>query len=659
MSEQILNDKYTIKNLLYFGLSEKENDNDFKIIQNELPVNLDKDKILSLLNLIKVRLVIGVRINQENMFAFTETLESIKTEIQKLEVLGINHDNILIIMIADGYDNLNSELKKDLKINDEINPRESFNIQRNFENDINIKTHYFLQYNYNIREIFEQEKIINSEGLNFILSIKECSRGKLDSTFLLLCKYSKLIENDFLIILDCGMKLKDKSLFYLIQPMINYQQISGVYGEIDINYNSCFDLIKNSQIFEYKSIHYINKRIDSLFGISTSSPGGFIAYRTESFIKFDNLQQEIKSFLPQDDKKINCNYGNLYLAENKIINNILFMNNLSDNIIKFNSIAICEIKTSNGVTNFISSQRQIINGDFFGILYILKNFCKIWKSNHSILRKFSFLIFILFTLIEYIYSFFILGNYYFILQYLFNQVVRYNYQNINISQTSAGDVIVSIFLYLIFLTIIICLSIKGERAKTYYRFLLTVYSLYYILAVVLLIISLKDNFKETFQNQPLAVVDKINFQFIWVIVSIALSFFMYFFMLILNCNDFLSLVGCSIFYFFFHPGLNLFTTIFSFCNVDDVSWGNENDRKNNVDFKIYKTNFLVIWIFFNFVYGWGFYYLIQTKVNVIFINIFCLIISAVLSYKIFFSTIEKLKYCIFDKHKMNKTKKLD
>ena len=90
------------------------------------------------------------------------------------------------------------------------------------------------------------------------------------------------------------------------------------------NNNDFFNLVTNSQAFEYKFAHKVDKHLESLFGFVTVLPGAFSAYRWSCLREGRIMAKYFLSLFNASAAAIPCSVANMYLAEDRIFCHYLF-----------------------------------------------------------------------------------------------------------------------------------------------------------------------------------------------------------------------------------------------------------------------------------------------------------------------------------------------
>lgn len=153
--------------------------------------------------------------------------------------------------------------------------------------------------------------------LQVIFAVKERNAGKLSSHAWLFSAFARLLNPQFVVLLDVGTAPREGALGELIGHMMDDPSCGGCAGEIAVRGARWHRPLDVAQVFEYGAAHVLDKPLDSLFGFQPVLPGAFSAYRwlavrgmpLESYLKREDLS--IRQLTPFA--------ANKYLAEDRVL----------------------------------------------------------------------------------------------------------------------------------------------------------------------------------------------------------------------------------------------------------------------------------------------------------------------------------------------------
>jgi len=406
----------------------------------------------------------------------------------------------------------------------------------------------------------------------------------------------------------------------------------------------------------------VDKNFESLFGFVSVLPGAFSAYRWECLNKYETSLKEY--FKTIDEGNSSCEIANRYLAEDRIFCFILFSLPNAGYILKYIPDSIAKTDAPEIYGEFLLQRRRWINGSNFAMYHNLGIFSNICKTKHRYRLIFIFFLFLWYALTA-LFSYFILGTFYFAYYMIVMQLGDNKLQlkdGTFISKQNFGtSLTMAIYFFVILFGIITSLIIKPIREvqtsgkviykrATIFKILTFILGLYNILAFILAIYVMfrgpnTSNATNTNLNQE--GYGGAIFLFIVGVSTFILPLFYEPSMIICWHKNYIQ-------YLFLQPTYTIILSIFSVCNIDDVSWGNRDSTHHhyNDEFKLYKIRFLFIWLVLNFLQGWGFsYVVVETQYDRALINTYSYMIAFMALFKLLCALGGKIKYIFYDKAK--------
>ena len=124
------------------------------------------------------------------------------------------------------------------------------------------------------------------------------------------------------------------------------------------------------------------------------------------------------------------------------------------------------------IAEFVSQRRRWLNGSWFAMFYAILHFFRLYRTNHSIIRKFFFTFEFLYFTINTIFSWFALGNFYLTFFFLSKQTY--------LTDDSIGSKVIYLIaqtVYVIFLMLIVVASLgnRPQGTKILYNFACVLY----------------------------------------------------------------------------------------------------------------------------------------------------------------------------------------
>lgn len=399
--------------------------------------------------------------------------------------------------------------------------------------------------------------------LQVLFALKENNSGKLSSHQWYFNAFAEQVQPDYTVLLDVGTKPTKSSFYKLLSALEINKQIGGVCGEIAVDRplpNLC-NWVVAAQHFEYKISNIMDKATESCFGFISVLPGAFSAYRYKA-IQGAPLRAYFKSITsPLGD--LGPFEGNMYLAEDRILCFELLAKSKCQWTMHYVKNAIARTDVPSNLVDLIAQRRRWLNGSFFATVFVLLNWSRVFvESNHSMTRKSFLMIQYTYYVLITVFSWFLPSNFYLAIYYLVVQgFLRdkwgfYDTSEIGDGVKSAVVVIFNIcYGVLMFMQIVIGLGNKPKHVKTTYRIMSFLFGTLMLTAsTIATLIYLNDGSAQT--------------QAILLAVLVLGAFFI---ASALHC-ELHHIVLSFVQYMFMLPSFINILMVYSFCNLNDISW---------------------------------------------------------------------------------------
>ena len=544
----------------------------------------------------ETEIVICVTLYNEDEFSFARTMHGVMKNVahlcsrHKSTTWGKDSwKKIQVIIVADGRNKVNESVLQLLTATGCYQG----NLARSYVNNKKVNAHLF-EYTTQI-SIDENLKFKGDEKnlapVQVMFCLKEKNQKKINSHRWLFNAFCPILDPNVVILLDVGTKPDNHAIYNLWKAFDRDSNVAGAAGEIKAMKGKGWINLTNplvaSQNFEYKMSNILDKPLESLFGCISVLPGALSAYRYIALTNNEDGTGPLASYFKGEDllnaashdvktnSKTNFFEANMYLAEDRILCWELVAKKNENWVLKFVKLATGETDVPETLSEFLSQRRRWINGAFFAALYSLKNFNKIWQTDHSLLRKFWLHVEFVYQFITLVFSFFSLSNFYLTFYFLTGSLVSTkNFGN------NGGFWIFTIFNYLCIcvLTSLFIVSIGNRPQASRHIFktliiLLTVCALYALIVGFYFVFNTIRNFGKG---------DSSNYVFVSIVVSLLSTYGMYTVVSILYMDPW-HMLTCSVQYFLMIPSYTCTLQIFAFCNTHDVSWGTKGDKNPKED----------------------------------------------------------------------------
>mmetsp|Transcript_26815 Transcript_26815/g.48327 ORF Transcript_26815/g.48327 Transcript_26815/m.48327 type:complete len:800 (+) Transcript_26815:79-2478(+) len=460
-----------------------------------------------------------------------------------------------------------------------------------------IKSDDTVEYSHCFRSTYTTDK--RDISFDVVWVVKQGNKRKLNTHYWFFEGFCKVINPDYVILLDIGTGPCEYALGKLIGAMENNKNIAGCCGEI-VPYNPQFlNMVECAQMVEYKFAHIFDKALESLIGFITVLPGAFSAYSWKA-LEGRPLEKYFYSILYPEN--MDCFKANVYLAEDRILCAELIFKKGASHILRFIFDAKAETDVPSDIFVLLAQRRRWFNGSRFAIRRTLESMrtvreaaacvCKT-ENDHNGLRQALFSFMILYYLMNAVISYFSVGLFFL----AFSLLVRQEYPQ-EADSTDAiddlftfGDTILKLLFTGIVLNIIIALGASPKVMQESYKYLMVFYGCF---MGVILYFFIKFVTKGEYEG--------------WVLYSTLLTILA--FMLIPLIYGELFSVALRIMHFLLlTPTYMLMFQIYARCNVNDCTWGNRPDKMTNeeqkrkTEFAIYRAKKIIVWALLNVLIG--------------------------------------------------------
>jgi chitin synthase len=431
----------------------------------------------------KTELMIIVTMYNENDVLFARTMTGVFENIEYMCAgkgkLGGSFGkdgwkNILVCIVSDGRTKLDERTKALLTalgvFQDDLATQKV--------NNKDVTAHI---YEYTTRvglHVTEDDMVQTKPGglttpVQLLFCLKENNSGKLNSHRWALSAFGKALnEPNICCLLDAGTRPGPQSIYQLYRAFQLDPNCGGACGEIKAmlgkNGRYVLNPIVATQNFEYKMSNLLDKPMESAFGFISVLPGAFSAYR---YIALQNnkagegpLEKYFAGEFHHADAGIFTK--NMYLAEDRILCFELVAKRNASWVLTYVKSAIGETDVPDTMVQLIKQRRRWLNGSFFAAVYAQTHFYQIFRSSHSFMRKFMFMVEFLFQLVQMFFAWFAVANFFLVFQILTSSLG--SKQRLG----RAGEIIGVIAEWIYFATLVTCfvlsLGNKPDASKKFY-----------------------------------------------------------------------------------------------------------------------------------------------------------------------------------------------
>lgn len=514
------------------------------------------------------QIAICVTMYNEDKYALARTLHSIQQNVAHLckrhrsSVWGANGwKRVQILIISDGRSKINQgslDYLAAIGLYQEDMAKSTVNGEP-------VKAHIFeLTTQVSIDENLDYK----SEGTvpcQMVFCLKEENQKKINSHRWLFNAFCPILDPTVVTLVDVGTKLNNTAVYHLWKVFDMDSNVAGAAGQIQTMKGKFYKKLLNplvaAQNFEYKMSNILDKPLESVFGYISVLPGALSAYRYRALKNNDDGTGPLYSYFlgeTQEGRGHDVFTANMYLAEDRILCWELIAKRDAAWVLKYVKEATGETDVPEEPPEFISQRRRWLNGAMFSALYAQLHFYQIWKTRHSRARKFFFHIEFLYHLIQMLFSWFSIANFFLTFYYLagsLNTVIRH------------GDVLFTFFKYLLICNLCALFIISmGNRPQGANHLFITSMVLLTICSTYALVCGLVFSFK------TLKSGSESHSAFIDIVISLLSTYGLYAFTSVLYLDPW-HMVTSFAQYLLMLPSFICTLQIFAFCNTHDVSWG--------------------------------------------------------------------------------------
>ncbi|CAG8460547.1 3107_t:CDS:2 [Scutellospora calospora] len=378
------------------------------------------------------KLFIAITMYNENEIQLANTLYGITKNINYICNKKDRQDawkEVVVCIIADGRKKVSQRVLAYLAV---LGIYQDGIMQTNVNNK-DVNSHIF-EYTTQIaiNPVMKMKTANIDEGIvpvQLIFCLKEENKKKINSHRWFFNAFGSVLEPEICVLVDVGTKPGDRSIYELWEEFKKDPKVAGVCGEIvasiDKGCKGCFKFLNpivGAQNFEYKMSNILDKPFESVFGYVTVLPGAFSAYRyiaLQNTITGEGQREEgpLASYFQFEKDDLNTPVesiitANMYLAEDRILCFELFTKRNDGWLLRYIKSSQAKTDIPEDLPELISQRRRWLNGSFFASFYAITHFYYVFRSGHSIFRKFIFCVEILYQALNLLFSWFALGNLY-------------------------------------------------------------------------------------------------------------------------------------------------------------------------------------------------------------------------------------------------------
>ncbi|TFK53655.1 glycosyltransferase family 2 protein [Heliocybe sulcata] len=408
-----------------------------------------------------------------------------------------------------------------------------------------------------------------------LFCMKEKNQRKINSHRWFFNAFAKVLQPNVCVLLDVGTRPGPKSIYHLWKTFDLNSNVGGACGEIAAYKGKHWKFLLNplvaAQNFEYKISNILDKPTESMFGYISVLPGAFSAYRYIALQNDSRGVGPLASYFKGEvlhGRDTDIFTSNMYLAEDRILCFELVAKANSNWVLRYVSRAIGETDVPDALPEFISQRRRWLNGSFFAATYAIAHVGQILRSGHSFGRKMALMLETLYNIINLVFSWFALGNFFLFFVILTSSLEAPSFGLKGIQYFN------TIVQYLMAALLVACfvfsMGNKPRAAQWKYKLTAIVFAclmVYVFFAAIWCAIYASRNGGSAYAVMLFSIIVTYG-----VYTTSSLLFFDPWHML----TSFLP-------YMLLSPTYINILNIYAFCNLDDISWGTKQDTTVEAD----------------------------------------------------------------------------
>ncbi|KAH9485002.1 Chitin synthase 3 [Psilocybe cubensis] len=527
----------------------------------------------------RTELFIVITMYNEDEILFCRTLYGVMRNIAHLctrknsQTWGPNAwEKVVVCIVADGRKKVHPRVLDCLTLLGVYQPGDHM---KNKVNEKEVTAHLFeyttsFALDPNLHFKYPDKGIVPTQ---IIFCMKEKNQKKINSHRWFFNAFAPMLQPNVCVLLDVGTRPGKSSIYRLWKVFDLDSTVAGACGEIAAYKGKNWSLLLNplvaAQNFEYKISCILDKPTESMFGYISVLPGAFSAYRYIALQNNEHGVGPLASYFKGEvlhGRDTDIFTSNMYLAEDRILCFELIAKANCNWILKYVKGAVGETDVPDALPEFISQRRRWLNGSFFAATYAIAHVGQILRSGHSFTRKTMFMVETVYNIINLIFSWFSIGNFYLFFVVLTTSLENASFGLKGIKYFNTLYIMAS----LIVATFLFSMGNKPAAAKFKYKLTSIIMG---ILMLYMIIASIICAVQAAHQGGSANSV---------MLFSIVITYGLYVFSSLLAFDPW-HIVTSFLPYMLLSPMYINILNIYAFSNLDDISWGTKQDSVPDSD----------------------------------------------------------------------------
>ncbi|EJU04297.1 glycosyltransferase family 2 protein [Dacryopinax primogenitus] len=401
-----------------------------------------------------------------------------------------------------------------------------------------------------------------------LFCLKEKNAKKINSHRWFFNAFAPLLQPNVCILIDVGTRPGPKSLYHLWKAFDLNSNVAGACGEIAVYKGKWWKGLLNplvaSQHYEYKMSNILDKPCESAFGYINVLPGAFSAYRYIALQNDRNGKGPLASYFKGE--VLSGQNADMFTAVHTLLTHFkrilcfeLVAKPDSEWVLRYVKSAVGETDVPETLAEFIGQRRRWLNGSFFASVYALYHVGQVLRSGHSVFRKAMLLFEFGYNLINVIFAWFAVGNFFIFFVILTSSVndPSFNLKGVGflntLTQYAYAGTIVACFLF--------SMGNRPKGARWKYRIAVVIFAVLTVWMVVCAVLCAVKALEQIGTPMYSRMVLSLLVTYGSFVAASALF---------LDPWHLMTSFGQ---YMLFSPTFINVLNIYAFCNLHDFSWG--------------------------------------------------------------------------------------
>ncbi|RVX75336.1 Chitin synthase 2 [Exophiala mesophila] len=418
--------------------------------------------------------------------------------------------------------------------------------------------------------------------VQLLFCLKEKNQKKINSHRWFFQAFGRVLDPNICVLIDAGTKPGKDSIYQLWKAFDLEPMIGGACGEIKVmleHGKKLYNPLVATQNFEYKMSNILDKPLESAFGFISVLPGAFSAYRYVALQNDKNGEGPLEKYFKGETMHADAGVftANMYLAEDRILCFELVSKRNCRWLLQYVKSATGETDVPDRIAEFVLQRRRWLNGSFFAAVYAVTHVYQLWRSDHSAIRKFMFLIEFTYQTINMLFAWFAIGNFFLVFRLLTASLGSPG--PLGRAGTILGVIFEFVYLGTLLYCFILSLGNRPQGSKKSYLMMVIFWSILMVwLTFASIYLTVRSIQAQVAQDDFSISTVFTNSTFFGLIVSLASTYLLWFIASFLFFDPW-HMFTCFIQYVVLTPTYINVLNIYAFCNTHDITWGTKGDDK--------------------------------------------------------------------------------